>query len=101
MALFFASYLPLCWYWRILLEFWNLRIHLIPRLRIRNEEIHLRLEPAGIIQSAGQDSHKLRFSSLKFASRNSRPAFGTKTAFVFSSPDAGCEMVTQSSACQS
>jgi hypothetical protein len=94
MSLFF-------WWRRILLEFRNRGIHLVPWLRIRNEEIHLRLEPARIIERASQDSHKLRFCSFKFASRNTRSAFGTKTAFMFSSPDTGREMVTQSSACQS
>jgi hypothetical protein len=89
------------WWRRILLEFRNRGIHLVPWLRIRNEEIHLRLEPARIIERASQDSHKLRFCSFKFASRNTRSAFGTKTAFMFSSPDTGREMVTQLSACQS
>lgn len=94
MSLFF-------WWRRILLEFRNRGIHLVPWLRIRNEEIHLRLEPARIIERASQDSHKRRFCSFKFASRNTRSAFRTKTAFMFSSPDTGREMVTQSSACQS
>ena len=89
------------WYWRILFEFRNRGIHLVPRLRVGNENIHLRLKPARIIKASSQDSHKGRFYSFKFASRNSGSAFRTKTAFMFASPDAGREMVTQLSADQS
>ncbi len=89
------------WWRRVLLKFRDRGIHLVPRLRIRNENIHLRLKPTRIVQRASQDSDKRRISSLKFASRNTRPAFGTKTTFMFSAPDTGCEMVTQLSVRQS
>src|SRR5438046_8665989 len=93
--------LLLCWRWRVLLEFRNRGIHLVPRLSVRNENIHLRMKPTRIVEAASQDSHKLRFLSFKFASRNSGPAFGTKTAFVLPPPDARREMVAQLSACYS
>src|SRR5262249_1531616 len=75
-------------------------IHLIPRLRVRNENVHLRLKPTRIIQCAGQNSDGLRLL-FKFAAGNERSAFRTKTALVFSSADAGRKMVAQLSARQS
>src|SRR5262249_39729330 len=51
--------------------------------------------------TASEHSDKRRFTCFKFRSGNSRPAFGTKTAFVFSSPNAGCEVIMQLSARQS
>ena len=91
----------LCRQRRILIELRNCGIHLVPRLGVRNEDVHLWLKPTRIIEAASQDSHKGRFYSFKFASRNSGSAFRTKTAFMFASPDAGREMVTQLSADQS
>src|SRR6266487_1264116 len=88
----------LCWYRRILLKFRNRWIHLVPRLRVCNENIHLRPKPARIIKGPRQDSHKRRFLSFKFASRNSRSAFWTKTAFMFPPPDTGRKIVAQLSA---
>src|SRR4029450_3550943 len=101
MVLFFACYLFFCWRWRVLFEFRNCGIHFVPRLSGRNENIHLRLKPTPIPQGASQDSHKRRIPGFEFGTGHSRSAVGTKTAFVFASPDAGCEMVTQLSARQS
>jgi hypothetical protein len=84
-----------------LLKIRNRWIHLIPWLSVRNENLHLRLKPAWIIEAAGEDPHKLRFSCFKFRPSESRSAFGTKTALVFSPRNTGCEMVTQLSARQS
>ncbi len=95
MALFFASYLLLCWYWRVLLKFRDCRIHFVPRLGVRNENVHLWLKPTRIIQAACQDSDKRRIASFKFASRNSRSAFRTKTPLVLPASDAGRKMVAQ------
>src|SRR5207249_10469164 len=61
----------LCGRRRILLKFRNHWIHFVPRLRIRNEEIPLRLKPAWIIEGASQDSHHRRFPSLEFAANHS------------------------------
>jgi hypothetical protein len=88
----------LLWRGWILLEFRNRRIHLVPRLGFRNEDVHLWLKPARIIQTAGQDSDKRRIALFGFGSGHSRPALGTKTALVLSSSDAGGEVVMQLSA---
>src|SRR5438094_9027880 len=91
----------LCRQRRILIELRNCGIHLVPRLGVRNEDVHLWLKPARIIETASQDSHKGRFYSFKFASCNPGPAFRTETASMFASSDAGREMVTQLSAWES
>jgi hypothetical protein len=70
-------------------------------LRVRNENIHLGSKPTRIIKTAGKDSHEWRITRFKFGSCKSRPAFGTITAFMLASSDAGREMVTQLSARQS
>jgi hypothetical protein len=51
----FAKFVSLLLRWQrwILLKFWNCGIHFVPRLRVRNENVHLRLEPTWIIQGAG------------------------------------------------
>ena len=58
------------------------------------------MKPTRIIQGAGQNSDELRLL-FKFAAGNSRSAFGTKTALVFSAGNAGRKMVAQLSARQS
>src|SRR5206468_4192975 len=83
------------WQGRIKFIFRNCRVHLIPRLRVRNENIHLRAKPAWIIQAAGGDSDKSRGSLVGFAASDSRAAVRTKAAFVFAACQARCEMVAQ------
>src|SRR5207244_12934815 len=95
MALSFAFYLLLCWYWRILLKLRNHVIHFVPLLDVRNDNVHLRLKPTRVVQRTSQDSDKRRIASFKLASRKSRAAFGTKAAFMFSTPETRREMVTQ------
>src|SRR4030095_1291885 len=87
--------LLLCWYWWVLFKLRNCGIHFVPRLGVRNENVHLRLKPTRVIQRASENSDERRIASFKLASRKSRPAFGTKAAFVFSTPDTRREMVTQ------
>src|SRR6266498_498917 len=94
----FCISLTLFLVWWVLPEFRNCGIHLIPRWRVRNKNIHLRVKPTRVIQAAGQDSDKLRIACFKFASRNSGTAFRTKTAFVFPARQARGEMITQLSA---
>src|SRR5207237_8962889 len=55
----------------------------------------LALESSQDLEADSPDSHNGRCYPFKFASSNSGPAFGTKTSFVLSSPDAGSKMVTQ------
>lgn len=88
-------------YWWVLLEFRNCGIHLVPRLRVGNENVHLRPKPARIVKASCQNSHKRRITSFKFASSNPRPAFGTKSALMFPESNAGRKMVAQLSARQS
>src|SRR5688572_3817000 len=44
---------------RILLELWQRGIHLVPWMRVGGPHIHLRIEPARIIQTRGSDGDKL------------------------------------------
>jgi hypothetical protein len=46
---------------RILFKLWQRGIHLVPRVRVACPHIHLRVEPARIIQTRRSDRDKLRF----------------------------------------
>src|SRR2546423_10800646 len=83
------------WERRILLELRNRRIHLVPRLCVRNENIHLRFEHSGVVQAARQHTDKGRLSFFKLSSGHAGSTFRTKTAFMFSASDTWCEGVTQ------
>src|SRR5256714_11551243 len=85
----------------ILLELRNRRIHLVPRLCVRNENIHLRVEHSGVVQAARQQTDKGRISFCKLSSSDTGSTFRTKTAFMFSTPDTWCEVVAQFSLCYS
>src|SRR5262249_57451370 len=87
--------LILCWRWRILFEFRNRWIHLVPRLRIRNKNVHLRFEPTGVIQAARQHTDKGRISFFKLSTGDAGSTFGTKTAFMFFALDTSCLVVAQ------
>jgi len=88
-------------HWRIGLVFWNRRIHLVPRLRVRREDIHLGLKPAGIIQAAGIDSDHPACALRIFSAGQTRAALGTETALVLATRGALCEMITRRTACES
>src|SRR5207245_10584930 len=92
MALSFAFYLLLCWYWRILLKLRNRGIHFVPLLGVRNENGHLRLKTTRVVQRASEDSDNSRIASLKPASRKSRAAFRTKAVSLFSTSQTMREM---------
>src|SRR5438067_3805101 len=89
------------WERRILLELRNRRIHLVPRLCVRNKNIHLRFERSGVVQAARQQTDKERISIYKLSSSDTGSTFRTKTAFMFSTPDTWCEVVAQFSTCYS
>src|SRR5947207_14429626 len=44
----------------ILFKLWQRRIHLVPRVRVRCPHIHLRVEPARIIQARSSDCDNVR-----------------------------------------
>ena len=100
-GLSFAGCFSISWHRRVILEFRNRGIHLVPRLRVGNEEVHLRLEPTWVVQCSRQHSDEGRIARFRFGAGHSRSAFGAKTALVFSRADARREMVTQLSACNS
>jgi hypothetical protein len=45
---------------RILFKLWQRRIHFVPWLSVTCPHVHLRFEPAGIIQAGGSNSDKFR-----------------------------------------
>jgi|SRR5581483_713820 len=75
--------------------FRNSRIHLVPRLSVGNEKVHLRTEPAWTIQAASGDSNESGRPFIGLSASQPRAAFGTKAALVPSAGQARCEMVTQ------
>src|SRR5262249_26825179 len=76
--------LILCWRWRISFEFRNRWVHLVPRLRVRNKNVHLRFEQTGVVQAARQHTEKGRISFFKLSTGDAGSTFGTKTALMFS-----------------
>src|SRR6266567_2147681 len=61
---------------RILFKLLQRGIHVIPRVRVRYPHIHLRVEPARIVQARGSDRDKLR--NRVGIAHNRRAAVGTK-----------------------
>ncbi len=76
--------------------FWNSEVHLIPGLDVGDKEIHLRMEPTGIVEAACGDSDPISGLSLAFPAREARSTCGAKTAFMQASSRTGSEVVAQS-----
>ena len=74
-------------------EFRKRRIHLIPRLRVRSENIHLRTKPTGIIQAACVDPDDFRCAFGIFSTGQSRAALSAKTSLVLTDGRALRKMV--------
>jgi hypothetical protein len=75
---------------------------MVPRLRIRSEDLTLRTKPTRIIQTTGQNSNNVRRLINSFRAGDSRTAIGAKTAFMFSAGEGQTrsEMMTQFAARQ-
>src|SRR5262249_41287370 len=81
---------------RIVLVFWNRGIHLVPRLRVGGEAVHLRMKPARIIQAAGDKSdNRARHGRFRLCPSQTRPAICAKATLVFATLEALCEMILQ------
>ena len=73
----------------------NCWVHVIPRLCIRHEKIHLRAKPARIVQTAGGDADNAGVSFIRFCAGESRTAVGAEAAFVLAARQARREMIAQ------
>lgn len=60
----------------------NGRVHVVPRLYVRNEKIHLRAKPAWIVEATGSHSYKAGWPIIRFSAGESRSAVGAEAAFV-------------------
>ena len=73
----------------------NCRVHLVPRLYVRNEKLQLRSKPPWIIQTAGRDSNKAGGPFIRFSAGESRTAVSAEAAFVFVARQARREMIAR------
>ena len=64
----------------------NGRIHVIPRLYVRNEKIQLRSKPSWIVQTAGGDADNAGVSFIRLCAGESRTAVSAEAAFVLAAP---------------
>src|SRR6478736_1457859 len=81
--------------WWILIELGNAGVHLIPRLRIGNKEIHLRPEPIRIIKAASGDADRATRALLKFTAGDARATLGAKAALVSATGEAWRDVIFQ------
>src|SRR5688572_30113179 len=81
------------WCRGIQVVFRNSRIHLVPRLGVRNEEVHLRTKPAWIVQAPRGHSHETRCPFVGFSASQSGSTVATEAALVFSTREARREMI--------
>ena len=71
-------------------------IHCIPRLRVRDEEIHLRTKPTGIIEASRRDTQELFIrAEIAFTARDARTAVGAKAALVLATSETRREVIFQ------
>src|SRR4030095_784573 len=77
----------------ILFVFRNCRVELVPRLRVRSEDLELRTEPTRVIQTTGIDSDNSRCALALFPARQARAALGAKTTLVMTKFGARREMI--------
>jgi hypothetical protein len=54
---------------------WNGRVHVIPRLYVRNEKIQLRSKPSWIVQTAGGDTDNAGVSFIRLCAAIAAVAF--------------------------
>jgi hypothetical protein len=78
---------------RIMPELRKRRIHLIPRLCVRSEDVHLRTKPTGVIQAARIDSDDSGCAFGILSARQTRAAVSAKTTLVLTDGRALRKMV--------
>ena len=80
---------------RVSFELWQRWVHMVPRLRVRGEDVVARTKPTRVVQTSGVDSDNWRCAFGIFSSRYSRTALRAKATFMLKSSCAWCEMVAQ------
>ena len=80
---------------RVSFELWQRWVHMVPRLRVRGEDVVARTKPTRVVQTSGVDSDNWRCAFGIFSSRYSRTTLSAKATFMLKPSRAWCEMVAQ------
>ena len=81
--------------WPILLKLWQLRIHVVPRLRIGRPNFMLRFIGSRIVESPSGDA----LSEIRLPAEQARAAFRTRTADVITDHFARCFVIFRRTFC--
>src|SRR6476660_6763591 len=73
----------------------NCRVHVVPRLYVRNEKLQLRAKPAWVVQTAGGNSNKAGGPFIRFSAGESGPAVSAEATFMFAARQARREMIAR------